>query len=218
MLRVLCVRWGDKYGPEYTERLRRAVERYLKVPHEFVEVRDNPPSTLPVCWQKVGLFRPGAFPGMNLYLDLDIVIHSDITWILDEYEPGRVTMIDDFRHGYRHPWAGTSEKTRTVTPELLARLGGLHVCNSSIMLWNGHDPGPQRVWTEFDPRVMKTLAGDQNWTSQVLREDGLCLLGEDWAGSYRYHYRKGLRRPITIFHGHPKPGDLADAEVLRDWL
>ncbi len=210
-MRVICVRWGEKYGPEYVERLERAVNRHFRVPHEFVVVRDNPPSDLPGCWQKVGLFKPGAFPGLNLYLDLDVIIHSEITFLADLYLNGKVAILDDFRHGFRHPFP------KPLTTELRTRLGAVNVFNSSVMVWNGDDPGPQRIWTEFDPKIMATLAGDQNWITRVLAEDGASLLPERLAGSYRYHYLKGVRRPITVFHGHPKPGDLTDAELLRDW-
>lgn len=41
LLTVACVRWGDKYGPEYVERLAAGVRRYLRRSHRFVCYTDD---------------------------------------------------------------------------------------------------------------------------------------------------------------------------------
>ena len=40
-LTVACVRWGDKYGPEYVERLAEGVRRHLRRRHRFVCYTDD---------------------------------------------------------------------------------------------------------------------------------------------------------------------------------
>ena len=39
---VYCVNVGDKYGPEYVFKLKSAVERHLKQPHNFWCITDKP--------------------------------------------------------------------------------------------------------------------------------------------------------------------------------
>lgn len=41
LLTVACVRWGDKYGPEYVERLAAGVRRHLRRSHRFVCYTDD---------------------------------------------------------------------------------------------------------------------------------------------------------------------------------
>lgn len=40
-LTVACVRWGEKYGPEYVERLAAGVRRHLRTDHRFVCYTDD---------------------------------------------------------------------------------------------------------------------------------------------------------------------------------
>ena len=35
MIHVLCSKWGDKYGPEYVNRLKKMVKRHLPAQHQF---------------------------------------------------------------------------------------------------------------------------------------------------------------------------------------
>ena len=41
MKNVICMKWGDKFGPEYVNRLHRMVEKNLTIPHRFVCFTDN---------------------------------------------------------------------------------------------------------------------------------------------------------------------------------
>ena len=38
---VLCMKWGDKYGPEYVNRLYAMVARHLRGPFRFVCLTDS---------------------------------------------------------------------------------------------------------------------------------------------------------------------------------
>lgn len=91
-LTVACVRTGQKYSPEYVIRLRNAVARHLRAPHDFVCFADNPqelPSDIRTIrvkpglhgwWGKMQLFEPCWRIGRKvLYLDLDSVIIREIT-------------------------------------------------------------------------------------------------------------------------------------------
>lgn len=93
MITIACVRTGQKYGPEYVDRLRAMVDRHLPVPHRFVcltdqkdlpqgvehvDVRDH---GLHGWWAKMLLLDPAtrADWGRTIYLDLDTVIVGDLT-------------------------------------------------------------------------------------------------------------------------------------------
>ncbi len=94
---VICIKWGDKFGPQYVNSLYRMVEKNLTVPHRFVCFTDNKEgldkgietfglpalddSGLPEkAWKKLGLFtgKLGDLEGEALFLDLDIVIRDNI--------------------------------------------------------------------------------------------------------------------------------------------
>lgn len=60
MLIIGTWRWGDKYGPEYVERLRRGFAKHLKCEHRFEVFTPN--------WQDEHLARmPGCFPRLRMF-------------------------------------------------------------------------------------------------------------------------------------------------------
>lgn len=103
---VICMKWGDKYGAEYVNRLYNMVKRNTTLPFKFicfsdrndgitseVEVRPLPEMDLPEGkergWRKLSTFKKDVgLSGRVLFLDLDTVIVSNI----DEY----FTMDGDF--------------------------------------------------------------------------------------------------------------------------
>ena len=208
-LRVLCVKWGDKYGADYVYRLKAAVKYWLDFPHQFVCMTDEPidgvdcvPTRpdLPTWWQKVALFEPGRFPGNNLYLDLDVVLTAPITPLVEEFWPGYVVAPDDFSYSLLRPRQGLGESMQRL-------LGGPGTVNSSVMLWT--DPAGAAVWDNFTPEKMDEVHGDQNWITQALWPDRLRLLPPGLVCSYKYHFLKGQSpSPVVVFHGDPKPDQL----------
>ena len=38
---VICIKWGDKFGADYVNRLYKMVEKNLTLPHRFVCFTDN---------------------------------------------------------------------------------------------------------------------------------------------------------------------------------
>ena len=51
---ILCVKWGDKYGNEYVEKLREQIENNCSVPFNFYCLTDKPTQSydiqLPTTW------------------------------------------------------------------------------------------------------------------------------------------------------------------------
>lgn len=216
-MRVICVKWGNKYSSEWVFRLRDMVAKHLKIPHEFVCMTDTfvcnvhtelCANDLPTWWSKLGLFRPGLFPGDNLYLDLDVVITDDITqMVANNLNPGKVTAPDDFSYSLVNPKKHMAPATRKL-------LGGIGTVNSSVMLWNGDDG--RDIWDKFHVAKMHELHGDQNWITQCMWPDKLALLEPGWACSYKYHVQRGEPvAPIVVFHGNPKVTDLPSHDPLR---
>jgi hypothetical protein len=154
-MRVLCVKWGDKYSGEWVVKLRNMVERHLSIPHEFVCITDAevpgitcvPFNTnLPTWWSKLNLFEPGRFPGLNLYLDLDVILTSSIDGLVyAASNPEMLCMRDDFSYSLRKPRQGLGADFKRL-------LGGEGCCNSSVMLWHGD--ACRDVWDQFTPDAM----------------------------------------------------------------
>lgn len=218
-LRVICVKWGDKYDDVWVHRLRSMVARHLGE-HDFVCMTDQPVEgvdcvpcepDLPTWWSKVGLFKPGKFPGLNLYLDLDVVIVRSLEGLVEMNDTGLVMAPDDFSYSLVTPKQGIGIDTRRL-------LGGYGTVNSSVMVWR--DDAGRRVWDEFTPEKMKEVHGDQNWITQALYPHELELLRGDWVCSYKYHImRHEPIRPIVVFHGEPKVTQLPRTHVLRQaWV
>jgi hypothetical protein len=217
VLTVACIKWGDKYGPEYVERLARMVARHLKMPYRFVCFTEKSvdgieclplPSDLPSWWAKIGLFKPGLLDGDVLYFDLDVVLTDDISMIarLLTLSPG-LWVRDDFSYSLINPRQDIDDKFRRY-------LGGKGTVNSSVMLWRGDVA--RKVWDDFTPAVMDEVHGDQNWISKTLWPDGIHLIPDGAVCSYKYHVLRG--KPIAsvvVYHGDPKPADLPAKHPLR---
>lgn len=104
MTNVICIKWGDKYPPEYVNKLYGMVARNLKQPFRFVCFTDDgrtglrpeveafpiPLITLPERqrdwpWRKVSLFAPklGDLEGPTLFLDLDVLVVGPLDRFFD---------------------------------------------------------------------------------------------------------------------------------------
>jgi len=77
MITIACVCVGDKYGPEYVDKLSSMVSRHTTLPFEFECIRE---STLPGWWAKLDLFKKRE--ERILYIDLDTVIVGNIDRLL----------------------------------------------------------------------------------------------------------------------------------------
>ena len=97
MLNFYCLKWGTKYGPEYVTRLRNSLEIYVQKEFSFICITDDPVNGIQ-CedLRKYKLYREPVFTaekmelmmhkhaGTNILLDLDILIHGDITHLCME--------------------------------------------------------------------------------------------------------------------------------------
>jgi hypothetical protein len=227
---VLCVRFGNKYGPDYVERLRNMVARHITVPYEFACLTDDPNRIEGVrtiyqrssgynkpWWHKVHMFDGQLdISGRIIYFDLDVVISGSIDKLVvnlkDEFYG-----IQDFNRKFHPTW---------------------RVLNSSIMTWRH---GTQNtIWEKFiaNPSQAQRLHGDQDWIWAVAK-DRIKFWPQEWIQSYKWeirsreelHSRTGRlgfktvaqnlkvhpELAVAVFHGDPKPEDVQDQFVVDNW-
>jgi len=226
---VLCVRFGNKYGREYVERLRNMVSRNLILPYEFVCLTDDrhpiegvrsiyqtSAGYQKLWWHKIHMFdKDLPLVGKILYFDLDVVIHQPISKLISF----------DFKH-----MAGIRDFNRKFYP-------GWQYLNSSVMAWQH---GQQHhIYESFrkDPNTALRLQGDQDYIWKVMRNK-ITFWPESWIQSYKWEIRsrnelamvQGKRVfknvfdgdpdpecSVTVFHGDPKPQDVMDRYVVENW-
>ena len=227
---VLCVRFGNKYGREYVERLRNMVSRHLTIPYDFACLTDDNHPIDGVrtifmpdqgyskkWWHKVHMFDSRLpLRGRILFFDLDVVIHNNINKLA-------TTFTNDF--------IGIHDFNRKFHP-------GWQYLNSSVLAWNHNTQN--HIWDQFksNPGEAQKLQGDQDWIWKVSK-DRIKWWPKDWTQSYKWEIRRkeelilqnGKRQfktenhevelpkecCVTVFHGDPKPQDVQDKFVVDNW-
>jgi hypothetical protein len=230
-LTVLCVRFGNKYGREYVERLRNMVSRHLTVPYEIACLTDDQHPIDGVrtiyqpnanyqrgWWHKVHMFDADLpLLGRILYCDLDVVIHNNIDK-LATFNKKSFVGIHDFNRKFYPSW---------------------NYLNSSVMAWNH---GTQsHIYKQFKdkPSDAQKLQGDQDWIWKLCK-DRIIFWPKEWVQSYKWEIRKredlvvlnGKRQfkdvnndikihpdcSIAVFHGDPNPCAVQDKFVIDNWV
>ena len=206
---VACVWWGTQYGVDYVERLRDSVSRNLSIPHTFVCITDHevpegvirmrPQLKDGTWWQKVGLFSPDLF-GLSqriLYLDLDLVVIGSLDQIANVAEP--FCMIENYGPNKGH---------------------AAH--NSSCMVWTPTEQ-THRIFNAFTSDVTKQLHGDQCWIWRVMLGQ-ITDFPRHYCISYKYEKAQEKWRHRTnetscvVFHGTPKPHQVKDEYIRKNWI
>lgn len=194
MCNVVCVNWGNKYGPEYTYRLYNMVKRNTTKSFNFYCLTDvlknYSEPIIPILlkpglggwWNKLQLFRDDILPKDEyLYLDLDVVIVRNIDCLFD--------------------WRGFGILRDFLNPDI-GHIGGKEY-NSSVMrftqdlrLWkyfnNNHF-----IWNEYQKKI--PIFSDQNVISAYLNKINFNNpFPDDWLWSYKFGVLRGGDRLITL--------------------
>ena len=206
---VVTLLAGTKYGPEYVDRLRQAVEIHLTLPHRFLCLTDRPrelacatlpiPLDLPGYWGKVALFGD-VLRGRILFLDLDTVIVGNI----DDFAryAGALAVIKPFYRdsGFASGLMGIGEGAH---PEVWRRFS--------------ENPSAAIEYTRA-LAVPKWNCGDQRWLElNVPAADYWQDLLPGQLVSYKVHCMDGVPdgARVVVFHGKPDPHEV-DEPWLRD--
>ena len=202
-LTVACVKAKPYYDHKWVNRLYRAVQRHLTLPHRFVCMTDDSsaiqcytkklPADVQGWWAKIALFRKGVFDGPVLYLDLDTVITDSLDFV-GEYK-GDFAILRDF---YRDDGYG-----------------------SGVMLWNKPVPHVWENWVaQFRPQH---ALGDQGWMEeQIQNADRLQDVFPGKFVSYKVDCAARDALPegaaVVCMHGEPKNHQFPEAHwVSRAW-
>lgn len=219
---IICMKWGDKYGAEYVNRLYNMVSRHLTLDFQMVCLTDDstginpavkcypipelnlPPGLPERGWKKLTTFKPELYElkGVALFLDIDIVIVDNIDgfFTYEAEHDDSVVIIRD----WKKPW----------------RMIG----NSSVYRFNlGMDTYPNLL-TNFERNfetIRLQVRHEQAYLSNYLREHHhLEYWDKTWCVSFKYQCIAPIpfnivRAPhlpeaakIVIFHGEINPPEV----------
>lgn len=203
MLNIACVKWGEKYTAESVNILYDMVQRNLPegYPGRFVCFTDNPeglspgiqvaelPPGLIGWWNKLALFREGAFPDGDriLFFDLDTIIVGKLDEIA-AYD-GPFAILRDFYRPYE--------------------LG------SAVMCWRAGEK--KEIWEKYEKEGRpEIIGGDQVWMT-ILVKDAV-ILQDVFPGSF-VSYKKDCHpypprgAKVVCAHGVPKPWQITSGWV-----
>jgi len=220
----ICMKWGDKYGAEYVNRLYKMIASNIKrnfcltcFTDDAVGVNSNVkiepllplglPEGLPERgWNKLATLGEniGGLQGQVLFMDLDVVITGGLDELFDY--PGEFLIIKDSKF-----------RTRSVG-------------NSSVYRFTvgRYAPVLENFIRDFD-WVRKKFRNEQAYLSYAVNQLGeLDFWPESWCPSFKYHCMKpwpsGLFKDpelpqgsrVVIFHGHPLPQEAIEG-VSSKW-
>ena len=208
---VVCVNFGDKYGPEYVENLYEMVADNCTIPYGFLTITDDytksgrsgttfvPERKFNGWWNKMHLYRPDLpVHGNVLYFDLDVVITGNIDKLFT-YATDNWATINDF-----------IRLRREMHPPTMY--------NSSVIRFRKGQL--QEVWDEFIKNP-KTKGGDQNFLHDMtIKNRPATYFPDKWIRSYRWDIMEnGLDEEtcVAVFHGDPNPLDIEVIEK-EEWV
>jgi len=208
------MRWGDRYGPDYVNRLFAMVARHLTLPHRVVCLTDDPAGIRPEVecrplpaieladapphsgWRKLSCLGPELddLQGQVLFLDLDLLVVANIDCLFAH--PGAFCIIENW--------------TRP----------GRGIGNSSVFRFEAgtHRSVLQRFCA--DPaRIIRSWPDEQTYLTRSVGK--VTFWPRSWCRSFKHDCLpaqvlrpfKEARIPadakVIVFHGDPKPPDAA---------
>jgi len=215
---IVCMKWGNKYGPDYVNKLYDMVSKNLTknfrficftdnksgiknnveiLPLPFIEMPKNKPER---GWRKLSILQKNisGLDGISLFLDLDVVLVENIDPLFDL--KGEFFIAFDKRK--RHSSIGNSSVFRFEAGE--------------------HDD----IFQNFNQNSLKILQeyrNEQAYLSEMIKNKGIFQYWpKAWCPSFKYHcvpqfplnffsapkIPKGAK--VILFHGLPEPNDAAE--------
>lgn len=226
---VLCIKWGNKYGCEYVNRLASMVARNLSQPHRFVCLTEDPtgiddhievlpmpitgdaeldarvPWTRAHGWLKVLSFCNPLHDlvGPTLFIDLDVVIVDRIDCFFEV--PGEFLVIREWDKR-----DGTG--------------------NTSVYRFEaGKHPDVLSDLIAAREAIQSRVRNEQEYVTRAMRDKGVLSYWPDsWCRSFKRHCVRPFPRSwfeppviptdarIIAFHGRPYPEE-AQRGVSGKW-
>ncbi|MBS9475568.1 hypothetical protein [Ancylobacter radicis] len=227
-LAFICLKWGEAYPAEDVNVLYQGVRDHVSEPFRFICLTDRPDGLRPEvevadlpatgalglrwggCWPKLGMFTPGLLEGVDLavFLDLDVVILRSFDPILAHIRaiPG----LHVLREWNPNVWE--------LLPVSLRPDRG---AQSSMVAWRPGEQDHLYLEAMANPEAAYAIAkNDQRYIG--LKARNCHYLPPGFAVSFRRHLvphyplnflSTRIRRPrkaaLVVFHGVPKPIDVA---------
>ncbi len=228
---VAMMKFGTAFGPDYANRLARAVSANLARPHQVVCMTDDPtgldPSIRAVefpdfgpprerwthrgAWPKVAFCAPGLFEddALVMYLDLDVMVLGGLDPYFDAAER------ESGMHQLRE-WNPTL--VRALPLALRPDRGG----QGSILVWRAREQ--RHVHTHFLnnwERMQAEFNGERGYWRHIAWRPRYLPYG--WTASFKRHclgytplglWETTATKPdwarVVVFHGTPRPADLVE--------
>jgi len=217
---IICMKWGDKYGPDYVNKLYNMVSKNLTKKFRFICFTENEKGlnnrieTFPLPsikmpknkpergWRKLSILQKNlnGLKGTCLFLDLDIVIVDNIDPMFEL--SGEFFIAFDRR-----------KKNSSIGNSSVFRFeAGAH-----------HD-----IYENFNNNsstILSIFRNEQAYLSDMIVKKGIFYYWpEDWCPSFKYHcvpnfplnYLMSPKIPmgakIILFHGLPEPTEAAEGK------
>lgn len=192
---LIVVKWGDKFTPEHVNRLYRMAKRNITLPFNFYCYTENPIGiyddvniipldeslNLEKWWWKLTLFKRNNLNGINLFLDLDVVIQNNIDHLFNKVVRNKISLIVNYED-----W---SEKIFYIAdPQTIPEY------NSSIMLWyNNENTEIYNKFIKQSDLYQKIYLGIDRFFTYEIDQKYFNYIGEE-----EYYKRIGLKMSESI--------------------
>lgn len=219
MNNIVCMKWGDKFGPEYVNRLHSMVKNNITLTFRFICFTDNPEGInsdietflFPKgeikgknkhCWRKLTIFTNPLedITGTILFLDLDVVIVDNIDCFFEPKEEFIIIKEWMPSHG----------------------LG-----NSSVYRFQaGGHSDVLEYYLENTEDVIKNYRHEQDYlTCFMKKQNNLAFWDPSWCVSFKHNcippfpfnlWKEPIipeNAKIAIFHGQPSPREAIAGRV-----
>ncbi len=215
----VCLKWGTKYTAEFVNKLDSMLSRNVSVPYQLhcmtedktgilphIEIIDLPDLPLYKWWWKMLLFDDNFPIKDGIFLDLDMIIQKDITFL---YQTRRSLM-----KVLHTNWIDLEEQKKWTIGD------NYKYCsiNSSVMCWNKFT-NKHFIWEDFinnREKIMFLYKGIDNWleSRQKIHID---TYDKEQTHTYSYwtcgeEYRENSS--IILFDYNTKKQD----EINEDWV
>lgn len=203
---IACLKWGDKYSPDYVNKLYNMVTRNTTVEHQFVCFTENPAGIdknihiepLPQLAVKGWWFKPYfmsnelPFRGTLLFLDLDLIVFRNIDKLFTYKPESDFVIIRDFNRQIRRNWDRINSSVFRV------KVGAR-----------------QSAYQDFkvnQANYQKRMPGDQDWMYRYCKPYD--YWPDDWIQSYKWEMRG--RETLTIRNGQRNFIEPGEPKILAD--